>query len=153
VASFVERLLVPAMVAAAVACADINSKTDSFRTLDEARQAGAIEHGWLPDGLPPGTREIRVAHVPDTDRRWGIINFPPGEAAALKALLASDEISFDGQAVDIPARIEWWPVTLRGELDDERVRTTGLRGYRTQDDRRIFAVNWNQGRAYYWPAR
>jgi hypothetical protein len=133
-------------------CSEIRSKTDSFRTLDEARAAGAVEQGWLPEGLPPGTREIRIAHVPDTTKRWGIINFPSSEAPALKALLAAAEVSFTGQVVDIPARIEWWPVTLRGTLDDERVRATGLRGYRSRDGQRIFAVNWNQGRAYYWPA-
>lgn len=140
------------LVAGITACAGIQSKTNSFRTLDEARAAGAIANGWLPEGLPSGTREIRIAYVPGTADRWGIINFPASEASALQQLLTPDEIGFAGQDIDIPPRIEWWPVVLRGKVDDERVRTTGLRAYRSRDGQLVFAVNWNQGRAYYWPA-
>ena len=135
----------------AAACSGIESRTYSFATLAEAREAGAIEQGLVPEGLPPGTREIRQAYVPGTAQRWGIINFPPEEGDVLRAMLDPDELPLDGYRCDIPARIEWWPIVLRGSLDDERIRLTGLRAYRTQDGALIFAVNWSQGRAYYWP--
>jgi hypothetical protein len=141
-----------AMLAAGGACADIKSQTYSYGTLDEARRAGAIEQGWLPDGLPPGTREIRVAYIPGGTERWGLFNFPPGEREHLERLLAPGEIDFEGLRVGIPARIEWWPVALRGALDGERLGFTGLQGYRTADGAFVVAVNWNQGRAYYWKA-
>jgi hypothetical protein len=58
--------------------------------------------------------------------------------------------------VDVPARIEWWPVLLRGTFDERRASdatTTGLQAYTASGV--VFAVNWNQRRAYYWtpPAR
>jgi hypothetical protein len=137
----------------AAACAGINAQTHSFNTLEEARQAGVMTAGWLPEGLPPGTRDIRTAHVPDSRDRWGLFNFPPSDAAVLKRLLSAEEVSLAGQYVDVPGRIEWWPVALRGGLDAERIALTGLRAYRTSDGAFIMAVQWSQGRAYFWSPR
>jgi hypothetical protein len=132
------------------ACSGINSQTHSYATLEEARQAGAIERGWLPDGLPPGAYEIRVAYVPGGPERWGLFNFPPGEGDMLRAWLSPEEIPLGDERVDVPSRIEWWPVALRRTLDAEQLALTGLKGYRTRDGRLVVAVNWPQGRAYYW---
>lgn len=141
-----------AIAASAAACSGINSQTHSYATLAEARQAGAVGHGRIPDGLPPGTYDIREAYVPQTSQRWGVINFPPAESDTLRALLQPDEWSLKGQRADAPGRIEWWPIAFRGEIDAERVAQTGIRAYRTRQDGLVFAVNWNQGRAYYWAA-
>jgi hypothetical protein len=43
-------------------------------------------------------------------------------------------------------------VQLRGTLDESRIRDTGLRAFRTRQGDFVVAVNWNQRRAYYWPA-
>jgi hypothetical protein len=146
----VGRAVLVLLAAAVTACDGIHSQTHSYATLAEAREAGAIEQGWLLDGLPPGTREIRVAYVPNGPQRWGLFNFPPGEREHLERLLAPEEIDFEGLRVIIPARIEWWPVALRGPLDGERLGLTGMKGYRTADGVFVVGVNWNQGRAYYW---
>jgi hypothetical protein len=135
----------------AASCAGINSQTNSFATLDEARRTGAIAKGWIPAGRPPGSHDIREAHVPGTPRRWGIINFPQAEADTLRAILR-EEMSLQGQRCDMPKRIEWWPIEMRGELNGNRLAVTGIRGYRAKTGDLVFAVNWNQGRAYYWLA-
>lgn len=132
------------------ACSGINAQTNSFATLAEARQAGAIAKGWIPEGLPPGSHDIREAHVPGTPERWGIINFPPSEEASLRALLQPDEVSLSGQRCEIPRRIEWWPLMLRGTLDGARLSAVGIRSYRAREGGLMFAVNWSQGRAYFW---
>jgi hypothetical protein len=142
--------LVCLLATAAGACAGINSQTNAFATLAEAREAGAIANGWVPDGLPPGTYELREAHVPDTTRRWGIFNFPQGEADTLRGLLATEELPLEARRVEAPARIEWWPLELRGDLSAARLAATGIRGYRAKSGGLVFAVNWKQGRAYYW---
>ncbi len=134
------------------ACAGINSQTYAYATLDEARRAGAIEAGWVPEGLPPASHDLRVAQVPGTSQHWGIINFPRAEEPALRALLEPEELSLTGRHCDMPGRIEWWPTLLRGALDDGRLAATGIRGYRARAGGRLFAVNWSQGRAYYWEA-
>jgi hypothetical protein len=138
-----------ALVVMGSGCRDIDVLTETYATLAEAQAAGAVDRGWLPRGLPPGTRELRLAHDLDSPRRWGLFNFPPGESEALKGLLAS-EIPFDGLTCNPPRRIEWWPVLLREELDAERIKATGLQAYSGKDSDLIVAVNWAQGRAYYW---
>jgi hypothetical protein len=141
---------VVAALIAAVACSGIDAQTNSFATLAEAAEAGAIAKGWMPAGLPPGTRDIRQGHVPGTPQRWGVIEFPQSDTAALRALLEAEELPLDGQRCEIPGRVEWWPVILRGRLDGERIAATQLRAYRAREGNLIFAVNWNQGRAYFW---
>jgi len=130
-------------------CKNIDVLTETYATLAEAQAAGAVERGWLPRGLPPGTYELRLAHDVDSNRRWGLFNFPPDQADALRAL-AAQEISLDGLACNPPGRIEWWPILLRRQLDGERIKATGLRGYAAKEGDLILAVNWAQGRAYYW---
>ena len=58
--------------------------------------------------------------------------------------------SFDGLACSPPRRIEWWPILLREQLDGERLKATGLRAYAAREGDLIYAVNWAQGRGYYW---
>lgn len=134
----------------AAACANQNVNTDSFATMKEARDRGAVERGWVPATLPERAYELRAAYDLDTDRRWGILNFRTEDADALRAILAPDEISVVGTKMRIPARIEWWPIALRNELDAEQLKATGLRTYRATSGDFVFAVNWPQGRAYYW---
>ena len=139
-------LLVLLIVAA---CRNIDVITENYATLAEAHAAGAADRGWLPKGLPAGTAEIRIAHDLDSNRRWGLFNFPPAENATLRAILDKD-MPLGGQKCNPPGRIEWWPVLLRGNLDQARIATTGLQAYSARESGLIVAVNWNQGRAYYW---
>jgi hypothetical protein len=143
-------LIVAVLTSALTACTELNSQTNAFATLAEARQAGAIANGWIPEGLPPGSRDLREAHVPGTTQRWGIVNFPPAQGDVLRALLQPGEISLQGQRCDMPRRIEWWPAMLRGHLDGNLLASTGIRGHRARTGDLLFAVNWSQGRAYYW---
>jgi hypothetical protein len=149
----VRRRLLASFVGGAtlvVACSGIKSQTNSFATLAEARQAGAITSGWIPEGLPASAHDLREGHVPGTPQRWGLFEYPHTEEAALRGLLQANEIRGDGGRCEVPARIEWWPLMLRGQLDADRLATTGVRVYRAKQGDLLFAVNWNQGRAYYW---
>jgi hypothetical protein len=133
-------------------CAGQNAQTTAYSTFAEARKAGAIDAGRLPADLPPGVRDIRIGYIPGSSGQWGLFEFPNEESGALKAMLLPEEVPLDGLRVDVPGRIEWWPVALRGQLDGERLALTGLKAYRTLDSALVVAVNWNQGRAYYWNA-
>jgi hypothetical protein len=144
------RVPLAVLVAAGLACSGVSSRTNTFATLAEARAAGAIAHGWVPDGLPPNSHDMREAHVPESTKRWGLFEYPPSEDGTLRALLRPEEITLDGQRCEIPARIEWWPLVLRGDLDAARIAATGLRAYRSKSGDLVFAINWRQGRAYYW---
>ena len=137
----------------AIGCRNVDVVTDSYATLDEARRDGAIARGWVPEGLPPGTHEIREAHDLDSNRRWGLFSFQPEESDVLRRLLKPDERPLAGERLDAPARIEWWPVLLRGKLDPDTIAATGLRAYESVSGDLIFLVNWKQGRAYYWSSQ
>ena len=125
-------------------------ETANFATLAEARQAGAVERGWVPAVLPEGAFELRAAYATRGAERWGLFNFRPADGDALRAIIEPQAISLAGTVIDIPPRIEWWPVQLRGTLDADRIEATGLRAYHARSEPLVIAVNWNQGRAYYW---
>jgi hypothetical protein len=139
-----------ALVAAIVivGCYSQNIQTATFADITEARTA--IEGGLMPRGLPASSFELRAAYAPESWQRWGIINFPAEGAEELRSLLQPEEISLTGVRCEIPPRIEWWPVQLRQSLDDERVKATGAKAYRSKNGNLLFVVNWAQGRAYYW---
>ena len=131
-------------------CGNVDVQTDSFATMAEARERRAVERGWVPAFLPEGAYEIRAAYDTSSTRRWGILNFRAADADAIRRALDPAETSVDGLRVDIPGRIEWWPIALRNALDPEAIAATGLRTYRSTTGDFLVAVNWNQGRAYFW---
>jgi hypothetical protein len=144
--------LVLATIVAQTACRDQDVVTASYATLAEAREAGALTRGEIPAGVPDGAYEIRTASDLDAPRKWGLFNFRPQDEAALRALLTAEEASLAGVSCDIPPRIEWWPVLLRGSIDAEQAKAAGLQSYRSKQGDLVVVVNWKQGRAYYWTA-
>jgi hypothetical protein len=144
------RLAAATLLVAAAACAAERVNTMSFASFREARESGAVGRGWVPAVLPEGAYELRAAYEPDGWKRWGLLNFRSEDEAALRAILDPAEFSLEGTRIDIPGRIEWWPLALRGDLDHQALRATGLQAYRVKEARFTLAVNWAQGRAYYW---
>jgi len=142
------RISVVALWFAAAGCSGIQLQTGIYQTLDEAREAGAIERGWVPKGLPASTSDIREGHLAD-GHIWGTFSFEPRDRAAVESLVAA-EITTGPVECDPPGRLEWWPLILRSPIDLARVNQTGLRLYRGADRRMTFALNWGQGRGYYW---
>lgn len=148
------RLIAAAvLLLTAAGCASERVNTMSFASMAEARAAGMVERAWVPAVLPEGAYELRVAYEPDGTKRWGLFNFREADAASVRAIVAADEISLEGTVIDIPRRIEWWPIAMRGALDHESLAATGLKAYRGREPGLVIAVNWSQGRAYYWSTR
>lgn len=131
-------------------CMGASVHTATYASFAEARAAGAVDTGLVPSILPHEAYELRAAYAVDGPQRWGLFNFRETDTEALRAVLHADEIPFAGIEMEIPGRIEWWPVILRGKLDAERIQATGLRAYRVRSGDMIIAVSWKQGRAYYW---
>ena len=140
-------IAVVAASSALVGCSGLAVETGVYETLDEARRAGAIDRGWVPQGLPSSATDLREGHL-DDGRRWGVFTFDASQSDALKALLGA-EITASVEC-DAPGRLEWWPRVLRSPIDLQRVASTGLRLYQSRDGRLSYAINWAQGRAYYW---
>jgi hypothetical protein len=129
-------------------CSDLRVKEDIYTNLDDARASGAIQAGWVPGALPPGAADLREGHLPD-GRHWGVFTFTPADVERLRALLGS-EITAAPPECAAPGRLEWWPQLLRTPIDLERLKSTGFRLYTERGGARAFAINWGQGRAYYW---
>ena len=128
--------------------ASLNSRMAVYATVDEARADGAIQRGIVPEGLPAGASDFRVAYL-GNGTHWGVFAFPPAQADALRALVGPENTA--GPATcNAPGRFEWWPRLLQDPIDLTAVHATGLRLYVARDGRRAWAINWNQGRAYYW---
>lgn len=128
-------------------CGDLRVKIGVFDNVDEARAAGAVAAGWVPDTLPKSASDIREGHLPD-GRYWGVFSFPKADEAAVRAM-AGEEITGGTLTCDPPGRLDWWPRLVRTPVNVEQVRTTGFKLYRGADGR-TYVVNWGQGRAYYW---
>ncbi len=150
VSQFVACAVVMAGLAAVPGCRDVNVITGTYQTLQEAEGEGAVSDGSLPQGLPPGAHDIREAHDPGTPRHWLLFAFPVEQRDHLLALVQPEEVSVGGMYVEVPGRLEWWPVLLRKRLDADKIRTTGLQTYRSRDGQALWAINWKQGRAYMW---
>lgn len=135
------------MVLTVAACGDLRVKVGVFNSVEDARTGGAIAGGWVPEGIPAGAGDLRAGYLPD-GRHWGVFAFRPSDEAAVRAL-TRDEITAGPLTCDPPGRLEFWPRVIRTPVDVERVRSTGFRLYRGTDAR-TYAINWGQGRAYYW---
>jgi len=133
----------------ASACRDRDILTFSYANMAEVRAAG-VEARDIPGRIPEGAHDIRAAHDPDSRRRWGLFSFGPNDAEALRAMLKPEEVSLAGVECDIPGRIEWWPVILRGPVNAEQAKLAGLLAYRSGEGDLLVVVHWKQGRAYYW---
>lgn len=131
-----------------LSCSDLRVKEDIYTNLDEARAAGAIQSGWIPNGLPADVSEMREGHLPD-GRHWGVFTFAPRDTGAVQALVGP-EITTAAPSCDAPGRLEWWPELLHTPIDLDRVRSTGFHLYGDRAGQIAFAINWGQGRAYYW---
>ena len=97
--------------------------------------------------MPKRVSDLREGHLPD-GRHWGVFALQPADEGAVRALMA-DEITTGTLSCDPPGRLEVWPRLLLSPVDVERVRSTGFRLHRGVDGR-TYAVNWGQGRVYYW---
>jgi hypothetical protein len=144
----VRQKIIPSLILFATCSAGVDTTTGVYATVAEARAAGAIERGWVPEGLPASATDLREAHR-GARQQWGLFAFPPADAEAVRALIGS-EITTTPPDCDPPGRIEWWPRILRSPMNLAQLQSTGLRVYRSRDDRLTYAVNWQQGRAFYW---
>lgn len=141
-------LMVPMLIVLALgACSGLSVRIGIYNTVDDARKAGAIASGWIPEGVPPAAGDLREGHLPD-GRHWGVFSFKHADEAAVRALVGS-EITTGILECEPPGRLEWWPRLLLSPVDVERVRSTGFRLFHGVDGR-TYAINWGQGRAYYW---
>lgn len=72
---FVERVPVLSAVIALLFLAGCFERSDSYSNLDAARTGEVFKKGWLPDLLPPSTKNMDIVTVVDTASANGKFNF------------------------------------------------------------------------------
>lgn len=124
----------------------------SYASLAEARQAGAIQRGWLPALLPESSRNITETHNIDTNQTWCMFEFAPEDAERLQErVTALDDAAVRGVYVRPPG-VAWWPGELEGTLSPSALAAGGLRLYRA-DRAAVIAIDWKARRAYFYRER
>lgn len=56
---------------------------ESYATWAEAREAGAIEKGWIPSFVPPTARDLRDRHDLDTNAQRLTFSAPPSDTSKM----------------------------------------------------------------------
>ena len=62
-----------------------DTKISHHASLADARQAGAVERGWVPELLPAGSNDITEIHDLDKNTGTGTFRFPSADLEAFKA--------------------------------------------------------------------
>jgi hypothetical protein len=115
-----------------------------YATYVEAREA--LDHGWLPTGLPRSATLIHEWHDLDTNRRFGSFRFDPGERSTLEPTLR--------RGVPAAVRIDRDPsfaTTVPRDPGEAELKNRGFEFYSDGDF--ALAINWDNGTAYFWNSR
>lgn len=93
----------------ALASSGCERERSRYATLAEARQAGAVERGWIPAWVPQGATELEEAHDPETGRQRLKFRAPAAELAALGGALPRLHVSRICPSRGAPAIEGSWP--------------------------------------------
>jgi hypothetical protein len=130
----------------------LETPVEEYSSFAEAREAGAVERGWLPSFLPPHATHLREAHNIDTNERWIAFTAPPQE---LRIMVARFSIlpyrNARATAVDRSWRVGGdWPPEL-SKTFWHTPRSTDLLSYHLSEEADYcVAIEWRTGRAWVW---
>lgn len=148
-----KRVIQGALAVAWIICLiSCNERVEtSYASRSEADQSGAISRGWIPAILPTNATAIREYHDLDTNESFGTFRFPVSEAGSLKDALRETSSSAVREIEVSAPRVNWWPTSLKGRIDERKLASTGLRIHSLeQHGTMFFAVNWQSGEAFFW---
>lgn len=129
------------------ACSD--RQQAMFVDLKQARAAGFVVKGWIPNDLPESATELRELHDVDTNEVWGTFRLPTTAGGAIRLALA-DASRINALSIRSP-NVDWWPRELTGNLNARSLQEHGFELYSTPAPNAFWvAVNRAQGRGFFW---
>lgn len=132
-----------------VACNETPEST--YRTLEEARRAGAIERGWIPESVPAFASNIREKHDLDTNEVWGAFEFPEERRTAVVTTLRSVPSEYlRGRAIG-SGGVAWWPRSLE-QLDEQLLNGNEYTFFVTPDGF-FMALEQRRPNCFFWHKR
>ena len=109
-----KRRSIGALVALLLLALGCNHPSSRYPTLLAAEEQGAISRGWIPDFLPPSSREIVEAHDLDTNEVWGRFEFAAHDLGPFLDRIRALEVDMVGdERIRAPRGAAWWPPELR----------------------------------------
>lgn len=128
-----------------------------YDSIADASKAGEVKRGWIPDFLPISSRRIRIVYAAESTSTWCEFQFAPDDSGRFREHLKTvDRLPEAVRHVENPG-LSWWPDSLRGDLDVERLRLHGfdvclVTEPDVEQSRRVvvFVVDWRKGRAFFY---
>ena len=136
-----------------------NDREESFYPrLADAGKDGAIDRGWVPDDLLPGSvRNINEVHELSPSREWCASEFDPQDSQKLRSVLKNAN-SLPPAVKRIPRPgVKWWPTVLTGKLNLQGIHKAGLElsvierpETSVTSEVFLFAISWPEGRGFLY---
>lgn len=97
-----------AALLALAACAPASATVSEYATLAEARSAGAVARGWIPESVPATARHLREAHNYDSREIWLAFSLPAVDVPSFVA--GCDPVGLMDVTWPRGTRqFSWWP--------------------------------------------
>jgi hypothetical protein len=119
------------LIAALTGCRSSHD-TEAFYTVRaDAEQSAEFDRGWLPEFLPTSSHAIHLAYDLSPSEVWCAFEFDPADSGKLlNSLKLVDPLALPIMRIPSP-EVTWWPKSLEGDLDVQRIRGGGLALYST----------------------
>ena len=150
--------LVGICVAAVIFVQSCGSRRESFYpSLADAKKAGEINRGWIPDYIPESSHAIHIVYDPESPRTWCAFEFSPSDSQTFqKNLTHVDTLPIRVKHVDGSGE-SWWPDFLTGDLDLAGIRRRGFDVYvavepdvQSDTDLVLFVLDCVNGKGFFY---
>jgi hypothetical protein len=131
----------------------------SYDSIASAKNAGAIDRGWIPDYLPASSYDIHEIHRLSSPTGWCSFKFAPiGVERFRNTLQASGSRTLTVSRIESPDTT-WWPALLEDGVDFKKLQAAGYELYEIETPDRtamnrtfvyLFAVDWSKRQAFFY---
>jgi hypothetical protein len=131
----------------AAACERMETTEDAHPDLQAAINAGVMQKGWIPQFLPPSTRDIRLSSNLDTNEVWLHFSMNSSDRGSIENACRPSqraEMTFPRRTV-----ARWWPGALTEERRSAQRQEASYLFYHCEDGGSI-AVEEGWRSVFYW---
>jgi hypothetical protein len=145
----------------ALGCSEMDIRENYYENMAEARSAGALEAGWIPDIIPPSSTEIHERHDVDSEETWVTFSFSKNDMQEMASRLEQVNVSeVPKENFTSSGDVDWWPRNLRSSLRNSKGRRTPLEIYKynrmvefathKRSAPCFVVIDWDSNLAYFW---
>lgn len=128
-----------------IGCNEIEKK--HFDNLDSAKQSHLIEKGWIPDFIPPDSRDIRLESDIDMASVYGRFSSSDIDAIRKHCSSAEDSFRLPGHAPT------WYPKDFGDAVTAGHLKDKGYEVLRCDQGGFNIAIHALENEVFYWSIR